>query len=260
MTILSLSEFDKDTQKSWQKLVSETLDKQSIPQWVELEEDVELDPFLHFSDQAKYAPLSNPSTPSRLAEYIVTSQGETKANTEILNALENGAAALIIQCTPTLQDYTSLFKNVDLSIIHVCILGEEVHFQSPGLLQYANALNGFAIVQGEMNPSLTKAYPNLNFNYLEYEGHSNTIKQLHQFLTSSLQVLKGVKDSKPKGFFTTSIIGPLYFLEIAKLRAMRILWANLLKSLSYPDLELTMLLQPKGQSVFRCTDFQLPDL
>ncbi|MBK8564247.1 MAG: hypothetical protein IPN76_13150 [Saprospiraceae bacterium] len=175
-------------------------------------------------------------------------ENEGKANKMALKALEGGTDALRFVCSK-IPDFAALFEDVDLGII-------SVHFKAKKLEAPLDLLRNFAEFAGENGGKISGSFcwqgtssavellhfakENLpNFKVLPvhgsafYEGDEKTADELRKMATAASEWFanltnEGVDAERiAKHVFFTCFIGKNYFLQIAKLRALRKFWFEL---------------------------------
>ena len=223
-------------------------------QW-HLGDDIVVDPFYH-PDQ--YFPQRLPLLAGQakaqwaIGESLVV--GELKlGNQEILAALEGGAEALELQLSSPMgtEDWAVLLENVQLEYIALNLVLSGVN-QEPGV--FLEGLQGYIIKQGfELEKlrgsidfgqtgvsiaALQKYLPSFNLGVVNGQalhlGHAASAQELAGLLQAGEAYLAAASSTEletvAQRILFKVAIGKSYFVEIAKLRALHILWFNVLKA------------------------------
>ena len=175
-------------------------------------------------------------------------ENEGNANQLALKALEGGADALRFVCSRT-PDFDVLFKGVDLRII-------SLHFKAKKLEEPLDLLHNFANYAGENAHLLhgtfcwqgnSSAVDFLSFaneklpkfrvlpvhGSAYFEGDENTANELKKIAKAANDWFENLTnlgigaEAVANQVFFTIFIGKNYFLQIAKLRALRKFWLEL---------------------------------
>lgn len=173
-------------------------------------EGIEIDAVYHEDNSPQNNPIN--STKEWDIYQLIDGSDATKANQSALQALANGATALCID-NPT--DLKILFQNVLIEHIRVDFKNYNAsipqEFESLILEKGINTQEIKGAFHGEENGVLP------NFYYRSILGNGETAQEQ---IANALS--KGKEEKGNKQFVFE--IGSNYFLEIAKLRAFRILW------------------------------------
>jgi methylmalonyl-CoA mutase len=233
-------------------------------QW-QLGEGILVDPFYH-SDN--FLPQRPPLVDQRntntweIGEYIDGSDS-TLANRAIMDALEGGAEAIEIHLTQPLDSkgLAILLQGVQLEFIAVHFVEAYAQKQPLEILQLLKQFvleQGFdpAKISGSIALDSTQLEPTVTFirwvnqelpgvkvccingqNF--HQGQANTASELAALLQAGSSLLDQLQQQELgaiAGQFQFSVaIGTSYFVEIAKLRALRILWRNVLQAYGIAD-------------------------
>ena len=242
-------------------------------QW-HLGEDIVVDPFYH-PDQ--YFPQRLPllagqaKIPWAIGESLVV--GELKlGNQEVLAALEGGAEALELSISSpmTAEDWAVLLENVQLEYITLNLVLSGVN-QEPSVflesLQHFLNKQGFELekLRGSIDfgqtivpiATLQKHLPGFKLCVVNglalHQGHAASAQELAGLLQAGEAYLAAASSAELE-MVAQSILfkvagGKSYFVEIAKLRALHILWFNVLKAygLQNPELSIAAHLAPESQ-------------
>ncbi|WP_373551860.1 methylmalonyl-CoA mutase family protein [Haliscomenobacter sp.] len=223
-------------------------------QW-HLGDDIVVDPFYH-PDQ--YFPQRLPLLAGQGKTHWAIGEslkvGELKlGNQEILAALEGGAEALELSITSpmTTEDWAILLENVQLEYIALNLVLQQVG-QEPNV--FLNNLQGYLTGQGfaieKLHGSvdfgqttvpiatLQKYLPGFKLGVVNglalHQGHAASTQELAGLLQMGEAYLANASDAELETVAQIILfkvaVGKSYFVEIAKLRALHILWFNVLKA------------------------------
>ena len=223
-------------------------------QW-HLGDGIVVDPFYH-PDQ--YFPQRLPllagqaKAPWAIGESLVV--GELKlGNQEILAALEGGAEALelLLSSPMGIEDWAVLLENVQMEYIALNLVLSDVN-QEPrvfleGLQRYFTQ-QGFELekLRGSVDfgqtsvpvAALQKYLPGFKLGVVNglalHQGHAASAQELAGLLRTGEAYLAAASPTELETVAQSTLfkvaIGKSYFVEIAKLRALHILWFNVLKA------------------------------
>ena len=223
-------------------------------QW-HLGDDIVVDPFYH-PDQ--YFPQRLPllGGQEKTAWVIGESLEITTlkaGNQEILAALEGGAEALELKINSPMgaEDWAVLLENVQLEYIALNLVLVQIN-QEPGVfikgLQHYFIKQGFELEKlrgsidfGQTEVSLTtlqQYLPGFKFGVVNgqtlHQGHAACAQELAGLLQAGEAYLATASSAEletvAQSILFKVAIGKSYFVEIAKLRALHILWFNVLKA------------------------------
>lgn len=223
-------------------------------QW-HLGDDIVVDPFYH-PDQ--YFPQRLPLIDGQVqAHWAIGESLEVKAlklgNQEILAALEGGAEALELSISSpmTSEDWAVLLENVQLEyiVLNLVLLKEEEEpFVFLNNMQSYLAGQGFTIanLRGSVDfgqtrlpiAALQKYLPGFKLGVVNgldlHQGHAASVQELAGLLQAGEAYLAAASSTEletvAQSILFKVAIGKSYFVEIAKLRALHILWFNVLKA------------------------------
>jgi len=212
-------------------------------------ESIILSPFHHADTLSEpVGPIARNTEGNKwlIGESFLLAEDLHLTNKAILHALENGVEAINITVDRklTTEDFTKLFNQVEPSYIHT-------HFTIDKTLDPLDILSDFAKIlfektgdktafHGSVN-SLKMLHPELlnwktvhlpNFKIWSIEASfGDPVDQLTTLIKNGVE---GLAKSENREIAIEVVFkmktGTDFFLEIAKLRALRILWANVLKS------------------------------
>ncbi len=266
MTELSFSEFSGVTKSEWLAKIEKDLKGRPLTDLqFQLEEDIKLAPFYHPDDFSEfYEPLAE-KTGWQIGEYIEVSPIKT-ANQQALEALRGGANALLFELRHELSEdeLSELLTGIELEYIHTNF-GQYFPDKNPPLLlewfynfvkasgkntkNIAGSLDFDAILDWSNPPfdDLAKAVQFCqqempNFRVVEvdarrlHSGVERTSLELAYTIAKGSEYLaqlseRGIHPAIANQHTQFAIaISTSYFVEIAKLRALKILWANVLEA------------------------------
>ena len=233
-------------------------------QW-HLGDDIVVNPFYH-PDQ--YFPQRLPllagqaKAPWAIGESLVVGELQL-GNQEILAALEGGAEALELQLSSPMgiEDWAVLLENVQLEYIVLNLVLSDV-YQEPsafleGLQRYF-IKQGFELekLRGSIDfgqtgvsiAALQKNLPGFKLGLVNglalHQGHAASVQELAGLLQAGEAYLAAASstelDTVAQSILFRVAVGKSYFVEIAKLRALRILWFNVLKAYAVQKLGLSI--------------------
>lgn len=230
-----------------------------------LSESVHLAPFYHPEDGIVPAgPLPHLDAERNdweIGEYVQVTDDPKKANQQALAALTGGAEALLFQCgdralTPSFLDL--LLKNIQISIIslHFEYSTSDACENSRPALQAVPDWRGSSYTAG--NQALWAQGGSGSVESVEatgrlvvdgrpfYEGQEHTPRELARFLQAGRRAFEELPAgwSPSEASRQTKLLLNLdtsYFVSIAKIRALRILWANFTKAYGGDPLDLPAL-------------------
>lgn len=233
-------------------------------QW-HLGEDIVVDPFYH-PDQ--YFPQRLPllagqaKAPWAIGESLEIAELKL-GNQEILAALEGGVEALELNLSSPMgiENWAVLLENVQLEYIALNLVLSQVN-QEPGVflkgLQHYFIKQGFELkkLHGSIDFGQTKVsiatlqrdLPGFKLGVVRglafHQGHAASAQELANLLQAGEAYLAAASSTEletvAKSLLFKVAIGKSYFVEIAKLRALHILWFNVLKAYGVQNPGLTI--------------------
>jgi methylmalonyl-CoA mutase len=259
MSPIEFEEFEKISKEAWIVKIKETLKEQELEaQYLTLDDTISINPFLHHEDHNNYRPIhfQKDSNEWSIGDDIDLKDPVLVVNKNILDSLLMGANSLILQFPDEFSQWEELFNGVDLSMISLkmefkdCLSFTRSRFWN-NQKEILNACISFRDNSTSLEIiSACMAYPHVKV--IEIKSEKNKIvEQLTDVLIQiqeSIDSLPSLNDISNK-IFVELKLGKIYFVEIAKLRALKILWANLMKAngidtfslpyiISFPDPEL----------------------
>lgn len=256
MTKTLFDEFNPVSAKAWKQKIQVDLkgaDYNNTLIW-KTNQDIDVKPFYHQDDFKEFPHISDTkSTQWRIGQHINVLKAD-KANTEALNAIQNGAEQIIFNISSETISVEKLFKNISVPIYI------STTFLSPSFIQkiLADDSNTSTLPHiyfpTDIIYNLTQSgnwYHNFKEDHTQFETIIKHTKQLHVDLslyqnagaTIIQQLAYGlahcneylnhfhtILNAETKQLLTVTFnvnIGTNYFFEIAKLKALRQLWATL---------------------------------
>ncbi|MEZ4990255.1 MAG: methylmalonyl-CoA mutase family protein [Saprospiraceae bacterium] len=267
------AEFSSFSKSEWIMLLEKELKGRSFTdlQW-QLDEDIRLDPFYHPDDfEEAPAPLFRKSGNDwEVGEYVFVNDIK-KANVQALAALHGGCNALFFQMKhePSLEELGGLLHDIDLKIVSIHFApyypGKNPVKIYRLLLEYLADKGDLARhIRGsiDFDPLLDWSDPPLddlatyigmakadlpNFSVLQIDaktyhgGPEDTSRELALAIAKGSEYLaqmdqRGVAPAEVNRRLQFSMaVSTSYFVEIAKLRALRSIWANVLAGYGVKD-------------------------
>ncbi|MDW5289719.1 methylmalonyl-CoA mutase subunit beta [Formosa sp. PL04] len=216
-------------------------------------EDINVKPFYQKEDlKAPHFNLKSSTTPFKITQTIFVNS-EEKSNSLALNGLKNGTEALAFIIATERCDIDKLLQNIDLSLVPIYF---DLQFCSSKFIEKLNQItletqaffyvnfdiighltedgNWYTTLQSDYNTletvlkNCTNLKSSVSVNLGVYQNAGATItQQLAYSLAHANEYL-----NRFSNLFHTEItfkvtIGSNYFFEIAKLRAIRLLWSTL---------------------------------
>ena len=256
------SDFDEITAKQWKQKIQYELNGADYNEVLinRTAEDINIKPFYHPSDNSDAIVLDHQGW--RIAEKIYI-KNESASNHSIRKALESGADSLYLiiasdtialetvfdqvplkglqlefQCEFLAADFiekiTRFFTNKQAKLhFHIDIIGQ---LASDGNW-YDNQKRDFEQLSQIQN--IIRANKDVESSIaidagLYQNAGANMVQQLAYTLAHANEYLNYFKESAPNFCIRNSVSGH-YFFEIAKLRAFRVLWENLIAAYNTPS-------------------------
>ncbi len=250
-------EFDEVSSKAWKQKIQYELDGADYNEnlvW-ESAEGIKVKPFYHSGDLEKVdLPTKVVSKVWKIGQEIFVGNSK-KANQKALDALQRGAESLIFNIPSENTNIEKLLSGIDLEAVAIHfnlqflseefakqlldlakISKSEIHLNIDIIGNLARAGNWFfdlkkdytiseAIVS-KFEPSNATTVLSIDMSLYQNAG-ANIVQQLAYTISHANEYLNhGLFEKLHSPVFKVSI-GPNYFFEIAKLRALRILWRTL---------------------------------
>lgn len=246
MSKLLFSDFKPVSAKAWKQKIQVDLKGESYNETLvwKTPEDINVKPFYHSDDKDYKKRLDVPSQPWNICQTIFVAN-EKRANTKALNTIKRGAESIHFIIPNTEVNIDTLLKDIDANTtpLYFELLFLETSFTEklsniPGchclidtIGNLAKSGNWFKNIKSdhEQLAQIVNSKNNtLAVNLSLYQNAGATIvQQLAYSLAHAneyLTILKG--DLKTEITFKVAV-GSNYFFEIAKLRALRVLWRTL---------------------------------
>lgn len=274
------SEFPPISKDEWLRQVTKDLKGRSLEEldW-QISDDLKVSPFVH-ADDFKETPLPFINDPNNweICEDVLVNEA-VAANRQALEALEGGAEGLrfVFEKSPDAAVFEQIFEKIHLDFIGL-------HFAGKGLSENPGAILGnlerLARQKGVPTQNLRGSFGYdpaassgiVDWRYLvdlaefakerfpkfkivtvtippSIDGLAAGLKKGNLYLEKLTE--RGVSPAEAANILQFSIsIGKSYFLEIARTRAFKLLWLNVLKAwgapLNYPIVEANF--QPQAYS------------
>ncbi len=286
-------EFPSISKEEWLRKVEKDLKGRPLEdlQW-QLEDKIELAPFYHPDDQTGSTNISwngRSNNDWEIGEYIIVDDLK-QSNKQALKALGGGAQALLFQLKRSLdkQELSKLLEGIELDFISTHF--EQFYAdKDPGALlnqlyellnnqkKKASAIKGsidFDPILDWVNPPMEEmgncisfCQKNMpEFNILQvngrtfHAGNEYSSRELAFILAKGNEYLsylsaKGMPASLINNHMQFAIsISTSFFVEIAKLRAFRLLWGNVLKAhglspLVFPQVEVHLARETQSEDI-----------
>lgn len=246
------NDFSAVSTKEWKQKIQVDLkgaDYNDTLVW-ESPEGIKVKPFYNTEDTASI--VTNIATPEWKIGQAIFVHNEAAANKKAVNALERGAEDLIFTIPNDEIKIHVLLKNIDLKhktvYFYLQFLSSEyiskiedfckkqttsIHYNVDIIGNLASSGNWFTNLAKDHQEldkitKTTNAKNTIGVNVSTYQNAGATmVQQLAYAMAHANEYLNHFKDSSIPNFtFTVSISGN-YFFEIAKLRALRLLWKTL---------------------------------
>ena len=242
------SQFSGSSKEEWLAKVEKDLKGKVLESlnW-EINEDWTVSPFAHAEDWTeKISPLVQAGKTNNIweiGEQILVKDVKI-ANKTALEALENGVNALLLELTHqfTVEEFESLFKDIQLEWISIHFKSDEIKNRSRFLsfLSYSPVtLNLIDKLKGSWRSNqidFTRSNNLTNFKFLHidgipfYKNTANTIQELTQIIQALNRSLQQIDAEQVQQIHLSIAVGKSYFINIAKIRALKLLWQNLLSA------------------------------
>lgn len=249
-------EFPEISEKDWIEKVEKDLKGKAFEElfW-QIDENIKVAPFYQTNDFTANIPDNKTTSNDWETGEDIPADNPATANRQLLEALVGGvdAPGIIIDHQFDQKDLALLFKNVILDYISVHFLFKGESAVLPFLENFVGFLRHSGVNPAELTGSLnfdakTPSKDNLRFTQEKLpkfkiftipveEGNpagiaetlGNSIAQAHDHLAFLHE--NGIQTEMANDLLQFSVsVGRSYFPEIAKLRALKILWANVLEA------------------------------
>ena len=226
-------EFPYTTAKEWLSRISQDL-KARNPQEMLWSPDgnLRINPFVHAEDVS--VPVSGLKAFGnwQIGESFVVTD-ERASNVQILSALAGGAESIQVSCTDNVH-WDQLLSGVELPYIHlhVIIIGDRERAFNEFLSFTGTRFSNDQLRVTWCGPGFP-AIPEIRFCSAPYVGN-DIVDELQLTICSALDSAQW--NAAHLGQCDLSVHTGMYFLlEIARLRALRILWSNVADALRFSD-------------------------
>ncbi|MEM1319938.1 MAG: methylmalonyl-CoA mutase family protein [Bacteroidota bacterium] len=252
------SEFEGIRKEEWIAKITGDLKGRPFEdlEW-QIDNTLDMSPVFHPEDAQQRPRIQPPSAPNndwQIGESIKVSDAKT-ANALALEALAKGANALRFELTDHFEHLAVLLEGIHLSYISVhFVIAEAQTTYIDELVAIAQAqsadLSGLQGSWQVSNGDLAKLLPFLHHCYTQlptFKALTLRIEQPAQQLSALQQAIRQASDRlhqlRENGLSVEQIaaqfqfsvaIGKQYFAELARLRALHLLWANLLQAYGAP--------------------------
>lgn len=240
-------EFPTSSKQAWLDKVKKDLKGKALASlnW-QISEDWTVSPFAHRTDlvgeQSPIVQAGRTNNTWEIGEQLsVTSVKE--ANQIALTALANGVNALLFELPSKLsvENFEELLKDVELAWI-------SIHFKTDitdnlsAFSQYIDAskyewneLKGsWRMSMRGLDISIQNTSPAFKFIHVDgipfYQDTASTIAELTQILRFINEYVRQIEADHIQQIHVSIAIGESYFIDIAKIRALKLLWQNLLSA------------------------------
>ncbi len=212
-------------------------------------EDIAVKPFYHADDFTELPEISNTkATQWKICQSIFVAHVE-KSNLKAVDVIERGAESIKFIIPSEDIQVKDLLKNVDLNEISIHL---ELQFLSPKFIENLYVISGKSkiYINTDIIGNLAKHgnfFYNLNEDFSKFQSAvkytnsfgvdvslyqnagANMVQQLAYAMAHANEYLNQLSNTNNENFqaiFKVSV-GTNYFFEIAKLRALRMLWSTL---------------------------------
>ncbi|MES2798264.1 MAG: methylmalonyl-CoA mutase family protein [Bacteroidota bacterium] len=240
------SEFKKQSKEDWLNQIEKDLKGKSHSI---LLGDSSFQPYFHFSDRIEIKiPKSKSDNQWQIAESINCINNQL-ANRQILEALEGGANSiqLNIKNTWSLADFSEIFESVYLDFISIHFNIISIDFDINTFFEiFKNYLGNISLKPNQISGSIQHEFSEFQFNLFDEftsikytifkeEKGTDTILSLADLLVKAEHYLANIEGENKRKPLINSIafsleINDYFYLNIAKIRAFKILWATILES------------------------------
>ena len=275
MTKMIFSEFDAVSSKQWKQKIQFDLkgaDYNDTLVW-NSNEDIAVKPFYHADDFIKLPKISNTkATQWKICQSIFVANVE-KSNLKAVDAIKRGAESIKFILPSEVISIKDLLINIDLdkTPIHfeLQFLSEEfikqiavipsksgIHTQTDIINNLAKTGNWHTNLNDDFSKfdTIVKTIKTISIDTTLYQNAgANMVQQLGYALAHANEYLNHLNDqslSELKVIFNIAV-GTNYFFEIAKLRALRLLWKTLASEYSInTDCHITVTPSKRNKTVY----------
>lgn len=255
MTKRLFNEFDSVSSKQWKQKIQFDLkgaDYNNTLVW-KTNEDILIKPFYHADDLYKHIKPSNTkATAWNVCQSIFVANVE-KSNLKAVKAIKNGADSIKFIIPSDTVSIENLLKNIDLNTtsihfelqflsinfiknISTFTKKSRIHFHTDIIGNLAKTGNWFNNIKDDFSQfkNIIAQTKSISINTSLYQNAGATITQqlgyalahVNEYL-NHIEPLFTIEEKESINFNFNIAIGSNYFFEIAKLRALRLLWETL---------------------------------
>ncbi len=244
-------EFSSVSSKAWKQKIQVDLkgaDYNDTLIW-ESPEGIKVKPFYNAEDLEESALQSTLMPSSWKIGQRIYAEDSKQAREKCVEALENGVESLVIEISSAKIDPTALFSDLDIPGINTfvnvsALTPEEVsnwvkevpvakeslfviydiigHLASKGNW-FTNMESDFHVLNGMLELSEDLKLITVDASIYQNAG-ANRIQQLAYTIAHAKSYLENLRSVTPSNFNLSISVDTNYFFEIAKLRALRVLW------------------------------------
>lgn len=218
-------EFPAPSHQKWLELVEKELKRPLEP--LEIADSLFSDPFLD-QEFLEKSTLTKSKEGWVIFQKIDITDDLQSANREILEAVNGGANGLRLVVLTENYDFKEIFKDVDLSKLSLSI-------ESPSdTFKVLKTLDEYCSDSHQNNTPMEIITHNQNENYKSLKPQllisESSEKPLFQNLSEILSEAENIGIQKGKPFWIKLNSSENFFLNIAKIRALKILWEHILEA------------------------------
>ncbi len=250
------AEFPEISESEWIEKVEKDLKGRALEEldWA-INTDLKIAPFYHSIDHIPNVPNNkSDSNTWEIGEDIFVKDAKV-ANRQLINTLENGVNALklIFESDLSEKEFETLFESVELAFISIHFLIKKSGSTLPNLNTFHSYISKKGIDANQIKGSIdhmdddqildlyqftSGKLPNFKIKTIEIPGAANAAisQSLAKGLADGCSFLdklneKGISLAHANDRLQFSFsVGTSFFVEIAKIRAFKILWANVMKA------------------------------
>lgn len=273
MTKKHFEKFDPVSAKQWKQKIQYDLngaDYNETLVW-QSNEGISVKPFYHSDDFKEYPTISNTQASKWKICQFINADNEEEANLRAKRSIDKGAESLLFIINSSDVSLAILLHDIDLASTFVYI---EAKFLSVEWIE--NAKNYNVVLINDVIGNLAKTgnwHHNLNQDFSDFKhtlkrsgtlfinttlyqnAGANIVQQLAYALAHANEYLNYYTQpnsaEKIKNIIFKVAISTNYFFEIAKLKALRILWPSIAKEYSLnPDCDIIATPTKRNQTIY----------
>jgi len=247
------SDFDTVSAKQWKQKIQVDLkgaDYNSTLVWSS-QEGINIKPFYHKDEQpGPLASINVQASQFKICQSIYVNDA-AKSNTNIIHALNEGVESLYLIMPSEDIDFKILFENIDLSATQIYFSFQFIPIDCLDRIKSLSNTSNISL-NIDLIGNLSRTgnwFDNLKADHLKLESAidrasgfksalsvdmalyqnagANIIQQLAYGLAHANEYLNHFKEKMTQPLTFNVSVGTNYFFEIAKLRALRLLWRSL---------------------------------